>query len=109
MRWTKHIVAAALCALGATAADATSITNRHVTGFITDGSRFIVFFDGSGFSTACSVGSRYALDPTTAYGQTNVALLLTAYSLNRLVTLAGDGSCHGGDTEFVSLIATDGH
>lgn len=58
-------------------------------------------------SCATTEPNRWAFDVTTAKGQAMLALVLTAYSAGKQVTVNGIGSCPDwGDTETVDYIVT---
>ena len=88
----------------------------YITGFITlpnnagTGSRFLVYINSARSARpSCDCCNRWEIDATTPLGQSYASLLLTAYSMHRLVKIVGSGACVSGsnDTEGVSLIATD--
>jgi hypothetical protein len=78
----------------------------------------IFFFNQSGSGTnsrtpaSCqdpNLPTRWAIDPTTLGGQSMVATLLSAYSLNKQVVIVGTGSCSSsagtpGASEMVQFI-----
>jgi len=107
MRWIKNMVLAIL-AVQSFAADAATVTNRHVTGFITNNTYVLVYFDGAASGSTCGDTDRFTFDSTTGAGQANLAILTTLYSLDRLVTIVGSGSCFG-STETVAQLRSDGH
>jgi len=91
-------------------AQASTQSYGYITGFITTGNRYLIYMNGSRTARpACDCCARWEIDGSTAMGQTNVSLLLTAYALHHTVQIVGTGACVSGsnDTEGVSLISTD--
>lgn len=58
---------------------------------------------------AChTVDGRWAFDARTAEGQSRLAILMTAFSLHRKVSIAGTGTCDvWGDTESLQSIVIE--
>jgi hypothetical protein len=106
MRWGKYTILAAL-AVQSFAVNASTVTNRHVTGFIINGSSALVYFDGAANGSTCGDTDRYVFDSTTGVGQSSLSLLMTLYSLARIVTIVGSGSCSG-STETIAQLRSDG-
>ena len=75
------------------------------------GGQFIVTTSGTRTSIptcAANQPARFALDSTTAAGKTQAAVLITAYSTGKQVTLVGTGACDVvADTETVNYFYTD--
>ncbi|MCH7862858.1 hypothetical protein ACQKOH_18350 [Sphingomonas sp. NPDC092331] len=93
--------------LGLSGASASDQSAGLVTSVQQTGSRF--FFYTTGARTArpgCDCCGRWEIDPSTNAGQSQVAIVLTAYATQRPVAVAGTGSCVGGanDTEGVNLL-----
>ena len=75
------------------------------------GGQFIVTTSGARTSIptcAANQPARFALDSTTAAGKTQAAVLITAYSTGKQVTIVGTGACDVvADTETVGYFYTD--
>ena len=101
----KSIALAALLLAG-TAADASSAGTGHITSLIAlDNGGQIFYHDGSRTGTpdcASSQPTRWVIDGSTASGKVKVAHLLTAYTLQKPISIQGKASCQVWfDTETV--------
>jgi len=69
-----------------------------------------VIFVHSGTRTAppacgAGYGTRWVIDASTLQGQSQLSVLLTAYSLHKSISIQGTGACDiWGDTETVQII-----
>lgn len=103
----KLLALSTMLVLGLSGASASDQSAGLVTSVQQTGSRF--FFYTTGARTArpgCDCCGRWEIDPSTNAGQSQVAIVLTAYATQRPVAVAGTGSCVGGanDTEGVNLL-----
>jgi phosphotransferase system HPr-like phosphotransfer protein len=54
---------------------------------------------------SCEVHNRWAVDVNTPKGQSMMALILTAYSQGKNVSISGTGECSdAGDTEGIEYV-----
>lgn len=107
----KKIILAALTAAfvlpSAAYADAGS---SYITEFITAIDSHSVLFNQSGSRSntpACGqeIALRWAIDTSTPFGQSQLAVLLSAYALHKPIALTGTITCSvHGDTETVRYI-----
>lgn len=108
MKITARLLAlSAILLVGLSGASASDQSAGLVTSVQQTGSRF--FFYTTGARTArpgCDCCGRWEIDPSTNAGQSQIAIVLTAYATQRPVAVAGTGSCVGGanDTEGVNLL-----
>lgn len=107
---SKFFKACVLAALAFPAAALADAGPGYASGILTVVDSHSVLFDQSGTRTntpACGQGlsTRWAIDAATPFGQSQLAVLLSAYALHKNVTIVGAGSCavHG-DTETVRFL-----
>lgn len=105
--------AAALAALSASPAAASSADGGYVIGFATLGSNIVlVFTDGTRTTPpSCSntnFPNRWAINVSTSDGQAAMSLLLTARALHETVRFYGTGTCSVlGDSETIGAVVTN--
>lgn len=63
----------------------------------------VLFFELSGThqSSPCSITERWAIDTNTPLGKTQLAVFMTAYAMNRALSLVGTAACVHNNTELV--------
>jgi len=95
-------------------AAAASAADGYVTGFVPLSNGIVFFFQNgtiSGSHPACDTGGlpqRWALDSTTAAGQSLLSILLTAKSTHEILRIVGSGTCPtGGNSESIGILVTD--
>jgi hypothetical protein len=82
----------------------------YITGVQFTGTRMFFTMSGTrGTPPGCSCCNRWELTNNTTSGQSQIAMVLTAYSLNRSVNVYGTGICVAGsnDTEGVNLFVSN--
>jgi hypothetical protein len=110
MRKWLHRLLPALFGLGFIGCSASEATTGSANGTVynitTQGNFFLFQVTGTHINNpACSTTQRWALSVASAGGQTMAAQLLTAYSLGKVVSISGDGTCTiYGDSENVFYV-----
>lgn len=112
MKWTLWVFGAILTFFSAVTLGGSVASPGTLSMIVVwSGGQFIVTTSGTRTAIptcAANQPARFALDSTTAAGKTQAAVLMTAYSTSRQVTLVGTGACDVvADTETVNYFYTD--
>jgi hypothetical protein len=109
MRLAGLAIAAALTCF-ATGARASEAEAGYISSILSFGDGGVVFFNHSGTRSTLptcngvpALQTRWAINTSTAAGQARLAVLLSAYGLNKRIEIVGLGNCSlWGDTETVN-------
>lgn len=108
MRFLKLAALPLLAAFPSIAsADATS---GYISGILTLKGDHSVLFNQSGTNTSVpgcgtNYSQRWSIDASTSFGQSQLALILSAYALHKPVLILGTGDCSAhSDTQTVELM-----
>ena len=108
-----RILATALALALAPAAAHANATSGYISQILTLTGDHSVLFNQSGSNSnvpGCGANypSRWSIDASTAFGQSEMALILSAYALHKTVSVIGTGDCSAhADTQTVQLLVID--
>lgn len=103
------IALAVALSVTATSASASDQGPGYVTTVQFVGSRVLFYVDAPRTARpACDCCGRWEIDGSSAAGQSQLAILLTAYALHNRVQIYGTGTCVAGsnDTEGVNVFSS---
>lgn len=105
----QFIAIAVALGLTVTSASASDQGPGYITTVQFVGSRVLFYVDAPRTTRpACDCCGRWEIDASNTTGQSQLSILLTAYSLRKPVQIYGTGTCVAGsnDTEGVNLFTT---